>query len=258
MELVIVETGVGGKPPHDPAGADPAGSAEAPVGPGPTGSTGTQREAIQPSTPLPPVGASPIFEAPEGLGLPKGGPVGQCAGTLGPRRGPPEDLGRPSIPLAASGSGASDKSGGAEHGASYWTPGVECPGPIFEAPTADEGVVIMPRRMAFSKTIPQMYARTKDVTRRRLNPGKGWDLLRPGDRITAIEKGMGLKKGERQTVIGEIEVVSVRREALCEVTHDDVAREGFPGQGADWFLRKFGGAREQLVLRIEFRHVEAS
>ena len=115
----------------------------------------------------------------------------------------------------------------------------------------------MPPRMAFSKTIDQMHDQSKTVTRRAYKPDGRWAKLKKGDRITAIEKGMGLKKGERQVVIGEIEVLSLRIEYLYEVTADDVAREGFPGgfDGPEEFIRKFGGPRDQLVLRIEFRHI---
>ena len=68
---------------------------------------------------------------------------------------------------------------------------------------------------------------------------------------------MGLRLGERQVVIGEIEVVSVRRERLGDITHEDVAREGFPEWGPEEFLRLYGKGPEHEVTRIEFRHVEA-
>lgn len=108
----------------------------------------------------------------------------------------------------------------------------------------------MPRRMSFSKTLPQMRARTKDVTRR-----WGWESLKPGDIVTAIEKGMGLKKGERQVVIGDIEVQYVRRERLDAIDARDVEREGFPGETPADFMARFSGNPSDVVTRIEFRHI---
>lgn len=110
----------------------------------------------------------------------------------------------------------------------------------------------MPRRMSFSKTVGQMYDRTKDVTRR-----VGWKDVRVGDRITAIEKGMGLKKGEQQKIIGEIEVVSVRVELLGEITKEDCKREGFPDLPPEGFVQMLGHPPDTIVRRIEFKHVES-
>lgn len=107
----------------------------------------------------------------------------------------------------------------------------------------------MPRRMSFSKTLPQMRARTKTVTRR-----FGWAFLRPGDIVTAIEKGMGLAKGERQVVLHDIEVTDVRRERLDAIDAADLEREGFPGMTPAEFFRLIGGKPDTMVTRIEFRH----
>ncbi len=113
----------------------------------------------------------------------------------------------------------------------------------------------MPRRMSFAMTTRQMYAQEKTVTRR-----EGWENARPGERIVWIEKGQGLKKGERQVVGGTIEVVNARREPLEVITPGDVIREGFPGYTtADFietYLRAHRGKKcHELVTRIEFRHV---
>ena len=105
-------------------------------------------------------------------------------------------------------------------------------------------------RMSFSKTLPQFRDRTKTVTRR-----NGWLDVQPGDRITGIEKGMGLAKGERQVILHDIEVVSVRRERLGDITPDDVAREGFPGETSEFFVKKFGKPADHIVTRIEFKHL---
>lgn len=114
----------------------------------------------------------------------------------------------------------------------------------------------MPRRMAFSKTIPQMRAGTKDITRR-----VGWEwlvaALEVGHDIvlTAIEKGQGLKKGERQVVIRNIQILGARREPLGAITAEDVAREGFPGETPAQFIARFGKPPHFVLTRIVFRHL---
>lgn len=70
----------------------------------------------------------------------------------------------------------------------------------------------MPRRMACSMTVDAVRNRTKTVTRRHVDT---WKNLEPGDRLTLIEKGMGLAKGEKQVVLAEVEVVNVRVEPLA-------------------------------------------
>lgn len=111
------------------------------------------------------------------------------------------------------------------------------------------------RRISFALTQPQFLDGTKDVTRR-----MGWLFLKPGDRLRAVDKVMGFRKGERATVLGVIEVISVRREPLEFITADDVRREGFPGRGRGWFVEMFCEAMRcdpsAEVTRIEFRRVE--
>lgn len=53
------------------------------------------------------------------------------------------------------------------------------------------------RRMSFMLTKEQVLNQTKDVTRR-----NGWAFLKPGDLIQPVEKCMGLKKGEKQVLLG--------------------------------------------------------
>lgn len=48
------------------------------------------------------------------------------------------------------------------------------------------------RNISFALTTPQFKSRSKDVTRR-----IGWWFLKPGDVVMGVEKGMGLKKGEK-------------------------------------------------------------
>lgn len=114
------------------------------------------------------------------------------------------------------------------------------------------------RRMAFSTTVEQMRNQSKTVTRR--DPAT-WVDLKPGDRVLAIEKGMGLPKGARQVVIGEIEIVSNRVERAIDVDLDDVEREGFPAMTpADWLAEVWWELHGPVtpmteMRRIEFRHV---
>lgn len=111
------------------------------------------------------------------------------------------------------------------------------------------------RSMSFSLTEQQFLAGTKDVTRR-----KGWANLKPGTRLKAVRKAMGLRKGEQQVVLGIIEVVDVRLEPLWRISPRDVQREGFPEFTRTEFIGMFcdhmGGDKEQIVTRIEFKKVE--
>ena len=112
----------------------------------------------------------------------------------------------------------------------------------------------MSRRISFRKTLPQFVDGSKTVTRR-----QGWKKLKTGDRLTAVDKVMGFRKGETGNILGEIEVISVRVEPLYTVTDADVEREGFPGRDAAWFVAFFrqgmGGPVGQWVRRIEFKHL---
>lgn len=79
------------------------------------------------------------------------------------------------------------------------------------------------RLMSFALTTAQLLNGSKTVTRR-----VGWENLVAGQRIKAVKKAMGLKKGEQPEVLAEIEVVSVRRERLDAIDQADCAAEGFP------------------------------
>jgi len=114
--------------------------------------------------------------------------------------------------------------------------------------------------MSFSLTTAQMRARQKTVTRR-----IGWERLRVGEELLAVEKAMGLKAGERQVPIGVIRVVDVRRERLDEVVNPargdygarEMALEGFPGMDPQDFLFLFLERIDpfELVTRIEFEYL---
>lgn len=124
------------------------------------------------------------------------------------------------------------------------------------------------KAISFSLTERQFLDGSKDVTRR-----LGWLKLKAGDRLRAVRKAMGLKKGEKLHVLGEIEIVSVRRERLDHLTktiaygYNEVIREGFPEMGPRAFVAFFckshrgfrlgtakkGCTPETIITRIEFR-----
>lgn len=110
------------------------------------------------------------------------------------------------------------------------------------------------KNMSFAMTTAQFLDGSKDVTRR-----FGWWKLKPGDKIRAVEKAMGLKKGEKIKPLGVIEVVSVRREPLYMITEDDCKREGFPhytpGMFIDMLREHYNCQENATVNRIEFKRV---
>lgn len=115
---------------------------------------------------------------------------------------------------------------------------------------------MMPSLMSVSLTTPQVRARTKTVTRR-----MGWLKLKPGTTLTLCEKVMGRKKGDALVRIVDVEVVSVRREPLWDITEDDVAREGFPDMTPADFVEFFcdshkGCMPDSVVTRIEWRYLD--
>lgn len=126
--------------------------------------------------------------------------------------------------------------------------------------------------MSVSMTADAVIERRKTVTRR-----KGWTFLRPGDRLTLCRKVQGRKPGEPLVRLAEVEVVSVAREPLWELTRRDyattyppaptayasreVAREGFPGMDPAEFVERFflvaqGMKADDEVTRIEWRYLD--
>ena len=112
-------------------------------------------------------------------------------------------------------------------------------------------------------TIDAVRAQTKTVTRRHVDT---WKDLKPGDRLTLIEKGMGLPKGEHQVVLADVEITDVRVEPIGMVTFEKNAtrREGMPRLTAAQFIRFWldahgyrwprGDARTEC-RRIEWRYL---
>jgi hypothetical protein len=110
--------------------------------------------------------------------------------------------------------------------------------------------------MSVAFTEQSVRERRKTVTRR-----KGWEFLVPGDRLTLCRKVMGRKPGEALVRLAEVEVVSVRREPLYEITDAEVALEGFPGMPQEEFVHRFFIAAQGMrssdeVTRIEWRYLD--
>lgn len=116
------------------------------------------------------------------------------------------------------------------------------------------------RHMSFMLTTKQMRSCDKIVTRR-----LGWWNLRPGDRILAVEKGMGLKKGEKIKPIGVIVIEDVRTELLNQMLLDhkygmlECIREGFSDLRPSEFVEMFRKSHNHcpinaMVNRIQFWH----
>ena len=108
-------------------------------------------------------------------------------------------------------------------------------------------------------TTEQIKSRKKTVTRR-----LGWAFLTPGDVLTACVKCMGLKKGEKIEKLCQIQIVSIRRELLKDITQEDVIKEGFPEMNRVQFIAFFrkhmqksmtASWMEQEVNRIEFEYI---
>jgi hypothetical protein len=114
------------------------------------------------------------------------------------------------------------------------------------------------RNISFFLTTKQFLDGTKDVTRR-----KGWAFLKGDEHLMAVEKGQGLKKGEKVRRLGEIVVIKAEREPLRAICDHpgDCAREGFPGMVPMDFIQMYcehnGGGPGQMVTRIEFDRVKA-
>jgi len=97
-------------------------------------------------------------------------------------------------------------------------------------------------------------AETKDVTRR-----LGWWFLKAGDKVQLVEKGMGLKKGEKVKRLRLVEIVSTRREPLNAITQAECVREGFPdmtpAEFVGMFCRHNKCDKYVQVNRIEWRYL---
>ena len=119
------------------------------------------------------------------------------------------------------------------------------------------------RHISFSMTTAQIQDHTKTITRRH-----GWKFLKPGNRLWAVEKCQGLKKGEKVKRICVIEVVAIRREPLNDLTKNpsygtiEVIAEGFPTITPEEFVEKLCIAirirPDNIITRIEFKYLDKS
>jgi hypothetical protein len=122
------------------------------------------------------------------------------------------------------------------------------------------------RNMSFMLTTSQVQARLKTVTRR-----MGWEKLRAGELVCAVERGMGLKAGETVKRLAIIRVLDVRIEPLNAMRVDldygiaECIKEGFgehpslqwPSAFVDFFCRSHRGCTpESLITRIEFEYAD--
>jgi len=112
----------------------------------------------------------------------------------------------------------------------------------------------MPRNMSFAMTTEQVRRREKWVTRR-----EGWKFLKPGDIVTAVEKGQGLKKGEKVQHICQIRILKTDNVWLGYITQGDVIAEGFPDLNPQEFVEMYCKVNKcgpvHKVNRIEFEYV---
>ena len=129
----------------------------------------------------------------------------------------------------------------------------------------------MPRLRSVSLTEAAVVDRTKTVTRR-----LGWLMLKPGDRLTLCRKVMGRRRPdgtvEPLVRLVDVEVVSVRRERVWDITDDDIAGEGVPVElfdehytdtglptptaWVDWFCEQMRCRPDDDVTRIEWRYLD--
>src|SRR5690606_13830105 len=117
------------------------------------------------------------------------------------------------------------------------------------------GDPLMPRRMSCSMTVDAAGDRTKTVTRRHPDT---WKDLKPGDRLTLIEKGMGLPKGARQVVLAEVEITDVRVEPVVRIGGEvkGTAREGLGHMSAEEFVAFWKTSHPNAPVQRFEEHVE--
>ena len=90
------------------------------------------------------------------------------------------------------------------------------------------------RNMSFSLTTEQMRKRMKTQTGR-LN----WDFLQVGCVVMSVEKGRGLRKGERVNRLYPIRITRKWRAPVKSIDQAGCMREGFPDMTPDQFVAMF-------------------
>jgi len=110
------------------------------------------------------------------------------------------------------------------------------------------------RNMSFSATTEQILRQTKFETRR-----LGWADLKPGEVFCAIEKGQGLKKGQKVRRLMVLICRSNRQQVLNRITSTAVVREGFHDLTTKEFVAQFCRlnkcASDRKINVIEFEYV---
>ena len=137
----------------------------------------------------------------------------------------------------------------------------------------------MPKLLSCAETEEAVLDRTKTETRRLgwWEDKNGRRLLLPGDRLTLVRKAMGRKRKdgtlEPLVRLAEVEVLSVHREPLCNITVEAIEREGVDPakwllhpwrtqernrekQWAVWFARAMGCSVLDDVTVIRWHYVE--
>ena len=117
------------------------------------------------------------------------------------------------------------------------------------------------RNMSFALTVEQVRRREKGVTRR-----YGWDDIKVGEILQAVEKCQGLKKGEHVNKLDVIRVTAERWEPLTQMVEfpdygkEEVILEGFPLMSPAEFVMMVAEANHkepyQMVHRIQFEYVD--
>jgi hypothetical protein len=122
------------------------------------------------------------------------------------------------------------------------------------------------RNISFMLTVPQILARQKTVTRR-----LGWWNLKPGELLCGVEKGMGLKPGEKIIRLATVRVIAHEPEPLRRMTDDleygraECILEGFGDhptlRDPEAFVRFFcsthkGCSPDTVINRIAFEYVD--
>ena len=135
------------------------------------------------------------------------------------------------------------------------------------------------RNISFSATTEKLRTHQKHVTRRLIRPGHRsiWTDLQPDERLMGVEKGQGLKKGEKVVQLGEIVVLDATPEPLDEIIRcplrinnytisfdpkyflSEVTMEGFPDltpqQFVDIFCEMNKCKPDAQIVRILFDYV---
>lgn len=88
--------------------------------------------------------------------------------------------------------------------------------------------------ISFSATTEQFINKTKHCTRR-----IGWRGVKPGQILRGIEKGQGLKKGEKVKHLHEIIVLEVNREPLIDIIKHPIRIN--PPRIVEQYIERTGG-----------------